>query len=80
MILNNIWLKVKPWLANLAGCTAFFVLIFLAAWIINGIYQTRFDLASLQNFYLMVVAKQQVQHGIDSVFNSQRGEQPAKDK
>ena len=80
MILNNIWLKVKPWLANLAGCTAFFVLIFLAAWIINGIYQTRFDLASLQNFYLMVVAKQQVQHGIDSVFNSQRGELPMKDK
>ena len=78
MILNNIWLKAKPWLANLAGCTAFFVLIFLAAWIINGIYQTRFDLASLQNFYLMVVAKQQVQHGIDSVFNSQRGEQPNK--
>ena len=80
MILNNIWLKVKPWLANLAGCTAFFVLIYLIAWVVNGIYQFHFDLNSLQNFYLMVVAKQQVQHGIDSVFNSQRGEQPAKDK
>ncbi|MGL5271292.1 MAG: hypothetical protein ACRC7I_12370 [Selenomonadaceae bacterium] len=78
--MNNIWGKVKPWLINLISCTAFFVLIFLVAWVINGIYQTRFDLASLQNFYLMVVAKQQVQHGIDSVFNSARGEQPTKDK
>ena len=80
MILNNIWLKAKPWLANLAGCTAFFVLIFLVAWIVNGVYQTRFDLASLQNFYLLIIGKQATQHSIDSIFNSARGELPAKDK
>jgi hypothetical protein len=74
--MNDIWTKVKPWLTEIVSCTAFFVAIYLVAWIANGIKGTHFDLSNLTNFYLMVIGKQQVQHGIDSIFNSSRGENP----
>lgn len=76
MNFNKIWEKLKPWLIDLISCTAFFIVVYLIAWILNGLYQTKFDLSNLTNFYLMVVGKQQVQHGIDSIFNSQRGQNP----
>jgi len=37
-----------------------------------------FDLSNLTNFYMLIVGKQAAQHGIDSVFNSARGEDPKK--
>lgn len=76
MTFNKIWEKVKPWLIDLISCTAFFIVVYLIAWVLNGLYSTKFDLSNLTNFYLMVVGKQQVQHGIDSIFNSQRGQTP----
>ena len=76
--MNNIWARVKPWLTEIVSCTAFFVAVYLIAWILNGIKGTHFDLSNLTNFYLLVIGKQQVQHGIDSIFNSNRGESPEK--
>jgi len=76
--MNNIWIKVKPWLTKIVGCTAFFVAVYLIAWLCNGLYQMHFDLSNLTNFYMVIIGKQTAQHGIDSVFNSARGEDPKK--
>ena len=74
--MNKIWERIKPWLINLMSCTAFFIAVYLVAWIVNGLYQMHFDLSNLTNFYMLIVGKQTAQHGIDSVFNSARGQDP----
>ncbi|WP_196606484.1 hypothetical protein [Pectinatus frisingensis] len=76
--MKKIWEKIKPWLIDLISCTAFFIVIYLVAWTFNGIKGTHFDLSNLSNFYLMIVGKQTAQHGIDSIFNSPKGQQPTK--
>ena len=69
------YLKIP--LLKIINCTAFFVVVFLAAWILNGMYNNiHFDLSSLTNFYLLIVGKQAASHTIDSVFNSDRGQPP----
>ena len=78
MNFNTIWLKIKPALMEIVSCTAFFVAVYLIAWLCNGLYQMHFDLNNLTNFYMLIIGKQTAQHGIDSVFNSARGEDPNK--
>ena len=57
----------------------FFILIYIIGWTINGLYKDiNFDLTALRDFYIMVVAKQLGEHGIDSFVNSPRGEAPKK--
>ena len=69
------YLKIP--LLKIINCTAFFVVVFLVAWILNGMYNNiHFDLSSLTNFYLLIVGKQTASHTIDSVFNSDRGQPP----
>ena len=69
------YLKIP--LLKIINCTAFFVVVFLVAWILNGMYNNiHFDLSSLTNFYLLIVGKQAASHTIDSVFNSGRGQPP----
>ena len=69
------YLKIP--LLKIINCTAFFVVVFLVAWILNGMYNNiHFDLSSLTNFYLLIVGKQAANHTIDSVFNSDRGQPP----
>lgn len=70
--------KWKPVVMDLFECTTFFVIIYIGAWILNGIYQMHFDLSSLQNFYLAVIGKQTVTHGINSYLNSPKDSPPSK--
>lgn len=75
--INKVGAYLKIPLLKIINCTAFFVVVFLVAWILNGMYNNiHFDLSSLTNFYLLIVGKQTASHTIDSVFNSDRGQQP----
>ena len=75
--INKVGAYLKIPLLKIINCTAFFVVVFLVAWILNGMYNNfHFDLSSLTNFYLLIVGKQTASHTIDSVFNSDRGQPP----
>ncbi len=69
-------IKLKDWIQNSIGCTAFFIAVFLAALIANGYYGTHFDLDALLTLYGVVYAKQVVNYGINSTFNSPKSEMP----
>ncbi len=58
------------------GVTAFFSVIYLIGWALNGVGKTHFNLGDLIIFYTTVVAKSAITHGINSVFNSPRGTMP----
>jgi len=68
----------KPIIMKVVGCTAFFAVVYLIAWYTNGRYATHFDLNALLQFYAAVILKEQVQHGVDSIFNSTKGVPPTK--
>jgi len=70
--------EIKGFLYGLLTCTSFFIAVYLVAWCGNGIYSFHFDLASLQNFYMLIVGKQLGIHGLDSIFNTIKGEMPPK--
>lgn len=76
--MNRIWETLKPWAINLISYTAFFIVIFLAAWFSNGYYGTHFDLTALMSFYGVLVAKNVGIHITDSVYNSPRDQSPKK--
>jgi hypothetical protein len=72
-----LWKGVGNILSNIFECTAFFILLYLIGWIINALYKDiHFDLTSLQNFYLSVIAKQGADHTINSIWNSPKGKMP----
>ena len=76
-VIDKVGAYLKIPLLKIINCTAFFVVVFLVAWILNGMYNNiHFDLSSLTNFYLLIVGKQTASHTIDSVFNSDRGQPP----
>lgn len=50
----------------------FFVIVWVATWFSNGLIGTKFDLNSLREFFFAIVAK----YGIDSYFNTNKGEAP----
>jgi len=69
------YLKIP--LLKMLNCTAFFVIIYLLGWFLNAIYANlHFDLASLRDFYLIVIGKQGLDHGVNSIFNSNKGVMP----
>lgn len=49
-----------------------FVLVFLCAWLANGLLQTKLDLNALQTFFWAIVGK----FGFDSIFNSEKNQKP----
>ena len=76
-VIDKVGAYLKIPLLKIINCTAFFVVVFFVAWILNGMYNNiHFDLSSLTNFYLLIVGKQTASHTIDSVFNSDRGQPP----
>lgn len=78
MGLNKIVEKLKPYVVGILSCSVFFIAVYLIGWILNGAYAMHFDLNALQNFYITVIGKQAVDHSINSIFNSPRGEAPVK--
>ena len=75
--INKAGCYLKIPLLKMLNCTAFFVIIYLLGWFLNAIYANlHFDLASLRDFYLMVIGKQSIDHGVNSIFNSNKGVMP----
>jgi hypothetical protein len=70
-------LKIKNYLMGAIGFySTFFILIWMIAWILNGYHGYKFDLKTLQDFYMFVLSQLNITHGINSIFNSNKGEMP----
>lgn len=77
--------SIKNWimkyqLTELSVATILLSIIYLAGWFCNGYLGMHFSCSDLISFYTVIVLKNLGQHGINSVFNSQKGEFPEKDK
>jgi hypothetical protein len=75
--------SIKNWimkyqLTELSVATILLSIIYLAGWFCNGYLGMHFSCSDLISFYTVIVLKNLGQHGINSVFNSQKGEPPAK--
>ena len=68
---------IKVPLDAIFRCTGFFILVYLIAWTLNAFYSNiHFDLTAIRDFYIMVVTRNLGEHGINSLFNSDRGQMP----
>lgn len=68
--------KIKSILKKIGTSTAFFVVLFLIGWALNGYCNKHFDLNAVQTLYIIVTGKQIANHGINSIFNSPKGQAP----
>ena len=77
--MNNIldWLKQHN-LTELSVATILLSIVYLAAWFCNGYLGMHFSCSDLISFYSVIVLKNLGSHGINSIFNSSRGEMPGK--
>ena len=67
------YLKIP--LLKILNCSAFFIIVYLIGWVLNGVYNTlHFDLTALRDFYLMVIGKDVATHSVNSIFNSGFGQ------
>ena len=73
------WMKQHN-LTELSIATILLSIIYLVAWFFNGFAGYHFSCSDLITFYSVIVLKNLGVHGINSVFNSQKGEFPEKDK
>lgn len=74
--INKVGAFLKIPLLKILNTTAFFSAIYLGLLILNGIYEFHFDLSAVKDFYLLLLGKQTADHGINSIFNSNKGEMP----
>lgn len=80
-IINQIGIFLKNLLLKITDTTIFFVCVYLVGWTLNAIYpNVHFDLVSLKEFYLMIIGKDTIIHGVNSFVNSPKGEMPNVDK
>jgi hypothetical protein len=71
------WDKIKDALKTGMGFyTSFFIFIWLISWTLKAIKGYNFDLNALKDIYVWLMTQLNLTHGIDSVFNSPRGEMP----
>ena len=69
------WMKQHN-LTELSIATILLSIIYLVTWFCNGYLGMHFSCSDLITFYSVIVLKNLGQHGINSVFNSNRGEMP----
>ena len=75
--INKVGSYFKIPLLKIVNTTAFFLLLFVIALTLNAIYSNiHFDLSSIKEFYLVIVGKQTVEHGLNSIYNSDKGKMP----
>ena len=53
-----------------------FVIMFIGAWVANGVHNTKFNLNELTCFYGIMAGAKVTGHTVNSVFNSPRNEPP----
>ena len=56
--------------------TALFIIIWMAAWVMNGLKNTQFDLDRLRDSYIWLMTQLNATHAIDSIWNSPKGINP----
>ncbi len=56
--------------------TMVFVIIWLSAWVMNGIMNTLFDLDRLLELYAWLMTQLNVTHAVNSIWNSPKGVHP----
>lgn len=56
--------------------TAIFVVIWLGAWVMNGLQNTHFDLTEFRDTYIWLMTQLNATHAIDSIWNSPKGSSP----
>lgn len=56
--------------------TTLFILIWFAAWTLNAIKGTHFDLNSLRDMYIWLMTQLNATHAINSIWNSRKDEMP----
>ena len=69
--------KIKNILLTQSGFyTGLFSFLAIGAWSLNGLYGKHFVVNDLMSIYGWIIGQVTVKHGIDSVFNSPKGEEP----
>ncbi|MDF2634649.1 MAG: hypothetical protein K0R78_1523 [Pelosinus sp.] len=56
--------------------TAIFIIIWLGAWIMNGLKNTQFDLNQFRDTYIWLMTQLNATHAINSIWNSPKGTCP----
>ena len=56
--------------------TALFIIIWLGAWILNGIKSTQFDLYQFRDTYIWLMTQLNATHAINSIWNTPKGTCP----
>jgi hypothetical protein len=56
--------------------TAIFIIIWLCAWILNGIGNTHFNLSEFRDTYVWLMTQLNITHAINSIWNSPKGTCP----
>lgn len=71
------WQKIKNALTTQAGFyTGLFACLAVGGWLANGWLGKHFVIGDLMMIYGWIAGQLTVTHGINSVFNSQKGQQP----
>ena len=76
--IKSFFLFLEDKFDGLFSVTAFFVIVYLAAWSLNAIMGYKFDLKAILELFFVIVGKDVATHGIDSALNSKRGVMPEK--
>lgn len=61
---------------TIVTAVVFYSVLALSAWTANAIIATKFIIKDLNDIFMFVFGQLTAQHGIDSVFNSDRGVKP----
>lgn len=56
--------------------TAIFMIIWLSAWILNGVMNVHFDLTQFRDTYVWLMTQLNATHAINSIWNSPKGTCP----
>lgn len=59
--------------------TAIFIIIWLGAWVMNGLGDTHFNLNEFRDTYIWLMTQLNATHAIDSIWNSPKGRSPQED-
>jgi hypothetical protein len=61
---------------TIVTAVVFYSVLALSAWIANALMATKFIIKDLNDIFLFVFGQLSIRHGIDSVFNSDKGVKP----
>lgn len=53
--------------------TVIFIMLWLGAWIMNGLENTQFDLIQLRDTYVWLMTQLNATHAINSIWNTPKG-------